>query len=362
MKQLLKVALVLLAALTLTLTSCRPPELETAVMEYNKKRYETAKEHALEATEKYPENAEGWWIYGSSTMEIAKNYDDYVDGNAALDKAKKLNNNEYGKKVDDYKYHQYGTNFNKCVSYYNQAAKLSESDTLKAVVNKSIEKGMIAAIFNPTKSGIYSIIARAYTLLQDTVNTLKYYEKAYEVAPDSISIAFDLGYFYYSKKQDYAKTIKYLEPVVNSTRTDDNTIAYKKDGYVLLVQAYELSDQGEKGKAILIDAVEFNQDEPGLPFTLAMKYYRDQNWSEASKYFSLSIERGMEDPDPYLFAGSCKNLDKDYEGARILLEEGTEKFPDNGQIWNELAKSYAQLAMKKEAKNAFEKAKKLGVE
>ena len=95
MKQLLKVALVLLAALTLTLTSCRPPELETAVMEYNKKRYETAKEHALEATEKYPEKAEGWWIYGSSTMEIAKNYDDYVDGNAALDKAKKINEITY---------------------------------------------------------------------------------------------------------------------------------------------------------------------------------------------------------------------------------------------------------------------------
>ena len=40
------------------LTSCRPPELEGAYVDYNAKRIDSAIELAKEATDKYPDNAE----------------------------------------------------------------------------------------------------------------------------------------------------------------------------------------------------------------------------------------------------------------------------------------------------------------
>ncbi|HES60182.1 MAG TPA: hypothetical protein ENO18_07110, partial [Caldithrix sp.] len=67
--------------LFIILTSCRPPELEGAYVDYNAKRMDNALELAKQATEKYPDNPEAPYllgqIYGEKGMfkEMMESFD-----------------------------------------------------------------------------------------------------------------------------------------------------------------------------------------------------------------------------------------------------------------------------------------------
>jgi len=75
------VALFSLIILLSVLVSCRPPELEGAFVDYNAGRYDNALKLAKGSTEKYPANAEAWFllgqIYGKKSMfgEMADAFD-----------------------------------------------------------------------------------------------------------------------------------------------------------------------------------------------------------------------------------------------------------------------------------------------
>lgn len=360
MKSYLKIFLLVLSALSITLTSCRPPELESAVMEFNKKRYEKSREKAFVATQKYPMNAEAWWYLGITAVETANKIDDYKAGNEALLKAKELDATQFGKKVDDYRYSLYGMNFNKSVKYYNQASKFT-GDSLKTTANKAIEKGEIAAIYNSKSYMIYNIIARSYELLKDKENADESYKREYETAPDSLATAFDYGYFLFSQKKDYKASIPYLEKIVANPRNDQDAIDYRKDTYLLLSQAYQLTGQEKKAEEKYIKAIEHNPDNSALPYNLALIYYTAKNYENSAKYFTISAERGYENADAYTFAGNSYNLLENFEDAAKVMEKGLEIFPDSGQMWSEYAKALARLNKSKEAKAAYEKAKKLGI-
>lgn len=359
MKSYLKIFLLVLSALSITLTSCRPPELESAVMEFNKKRYEKAREKAFVATQKYPMNAEAWWFLGITAIETAKNIDDYKAGNEALLKAKELDATQFGKKVDDIRYSTYGINFNRSVKYFNQATKFT-GDSLITTANKAIEKGEIAAIYNSKSYMIYNIIARSYELQKNIEKADESYKKEYEAAPDSIATQFDYGYFLFAQKKDFKAAIPYLEKIVENPRTDQDAIDYRKDTYLLLSQAYQLAGQTEKAEEKYIKAIEHNPANSALPYNLALIYYTAKNYEGSAKYFSLSAERGYENGDAYTFAGNSYNLLKKFEDAANILKKGLEVFPDSGQMWSEYAKALVHLNKKEEAEAAYEKAKKLG--
>ena len=83
-KTVLLTFLILLAAFLIT--SCRPPELEGAFVDYKAKRLDNALKLAIEATEKYPTNPEAPYllgkIYGEKEM-----YSEMVE---AFDKSTKI--------------------------------------------------------------------------------------------------------------------------------------------------------------------------------------------------------------------------------------------------------------------------------
>ena len=61
MKSLHLLLILGLLILSLSVSSCRPPELEGAVVHYNAGRNDQALTLAQEATEKYPDNPEAWF-------------------------------------------------------------------------------------------------------------------------------------------------------------------------------------------------------------------------------------------------------------------------------------------------------------
>ena len=61
-KYLVLISIMLIFAISLT--SCRPPELEGAIVHYNSGRNDQAYDLALSASEKYPDNAEVWYYLG----------------------------------------------------------------------------------------------------------------------------------------------------------------------------------------------------------------------------------------------------------------------------------------------------------
>jgi len=357
MKLFLKLSLIALTVLSLSLAGCRPPELESAVMEFNKGRYESAKEKAKVATEKNPEVAEGWWIYGISSIETAKSLDDYSTGKHALDKAKELDTKTYGKKAEDYQYSQYGNSYNLSVKYFNQASALTSGDSANVVLDKVIEKAQIAAIFKPEKAAIYTLIARSYLTMKNTDQAGEYYQKAYEMGPDSLSIQFDLAYFLFSQKKDYKGAIIYFDKIVANPKDSEAANTFKNDSYQLLAACYDALGEPEKIKEAYINALSINPDNDKINFNLGTIYFQEQNLADAEKHFTSALDTGMDTPEVYLYLGNCRNVLHKYDEAREVLEMGVSKYPDNGEMWNQLGKAYAHLNLRKEAEAAFKKAK-----
>jgi tetratricopeptide (TPR) repeat protein len=170
----------------------------------------------------YPDSARAWFILGHSQAEIAKTKAEYEKANMALLKAKEVNAAGYGNTVDNLRYNQYGTNFNRSVQYYNQAAKMSGKDSVKTLAEKSIEKAEIAGLFRENDYRVFNLIARNYRLMGDEQTAESFYKQANEAAPDTASTNFDYGYFLYEKKK-YAESIPYL----NTVAENPNNVRYR---------------------------------------------------------------------------------------------------------------------------------------
>jgi tetratricopeptide (TPR) repeat protein len=356
-----KIAALLFVITSFVIVSCTPPELETAGMEYNKKRYESAAVAAEKAANMYPDSARAWFILGHSQAEIAKTKAEYEKANMALLKAKEVNAAGYGNTVDNLRYNQYGTNFNRSVQYYNQAAKMSGKDSVKTLAEKSIEKAEIAGLFRENDYRVFNLIARNYRLMGDEQTAESFYKQAYEAAPDTASTNFDYGYFLYEKKK-YAESIPYLNTVAENPNNDEVSESYRKDALFLLSQAYDQTGQAEKAIEVYEKAVAANEENAPLAYNLGMLFYKNGNYESAAEYFVIATERGLDNADGYVFAGNSYNLAKMYEEALEILEEGRIEFQDNPQIWMELAKSHMQLGNKTEADKAYKRAQELGID
>ena len=110
------------------LTSCRPPELEGAYVDYNAKRMDSALELAKEATDKYPTNAEAPYllglIYGEKDMfgEMITNFD------KSLERA-----TQYEKKIEESKTYYYQSEYKSAYDNYIAYQKTAGDTSEKAI-------------------------------------------------------------------------------------------------------------------------------------------------------------------------------------------------------------------------------------
>ena len=360
MKKILFSLLSILVLGTL-LTSCRPPELEGAFVEYKQGRIDNALSLAKEATEKYPNNSEAWFLFGEISAEKG-NYKDMVE---AFNKSLAIDN-KFETKINQAREYYFQTEFNKGVNNYNTYTKQEDrnSEKAKELLNKALQgfqnANMIKEDYKAT-----SLIGFGHILLDKKDEALKYYIRCTEIKPDTSDAWIALGNFYLVE-QNYDDAIPALEKALEIDPNNSEAVS-------LLSQAYDLHGDKEKAIALYEKAMKLDPEQKAYPFNLGLIYYKstvnDSTLDDATKkeylkksseYFAKVIELDPEVKEAYKIKSSAEIQLEDFQAALETLLQASEMFPDDGEVWYFLGVAYGRLGQAAEAKAAFAKAEELG--
>ncbi len=346
--------------LILLLSSCRPPEIESVVIEYNGARFDAAYELALVAVEKHPGNAEAWYYMG----ELYGKKEMFAEMMDAFNKAKSLDF-QYEQKVNPSIENYFATVFNRGVSSFNNYNKSEDQQSEKS--QKLIQSALLDFIKssymkNDTRSN--QMIAMTYSAMNDNDNALKYYKIVTEIEPENIDGWSNLGNFYFSL-QDLDNAIIALEKTYELDQNNPQAITF-------LSQIYDLKGQTDKAISFYEKAIALNPQEKAFPFNLALIYIKqtyggeldevkkNELYNKSILYFEKTIEIDPQVKDAYVLKSTAELQNKKFEGAKNTTLAGLELFPDEADLYSNLAVAYSNLGMKKEAEAAYEKAKALG--
>lgn len=342
------------------LTSCRPPELEGAFVDYNAGRFDNALILAKDAAEKYPQNAEAWLLLG----RLYGKKDNIVEMVPAFDKAVMLNK-QYEKEVENEKIYYFQTSFNKAVNSYNVFTKTEDRTSegaIKAIDNAIVNflnANLIKKDYKAT-----NLLAACYNMSDHADNALKYYIELTEIAPDSAESWVAVGSFYFYDK-NYQKAIDNLNKALE---LDQKNL----DAITLVSQSYDMLEDTENALKAYEKAKAMNKEEKAFPYNLGLIYNKlvnKEGVDEKSKadYFNKMIDNFGEvirlDPSikvPFQMKSFAEIQIKKYEDAINTLNVGIEQFPDDGALWFNLGVAYSHLQNKVEAKKAFDRASELG--
>ncbi len=352
------------------LTSCRPPELEGAYVEYNQKRLDSALELAKEATEKYPTNTEAPYllgrIYGEKGMykEMMESFDKSLNIATEYEKDIEVSKNYYFQI-------EYKNAYDSYVSYQNMASDTSE-EALK-ILDSAIEHAQNASVIKPDDYSSVKLVG----LAANYKNNFKLAEEKFKILttikPDTVDALFWLGRLYYDQG-DYQKAIEYNK----KANEIDSTYVPALE---LIAFSYEnLKDTTNTIKAYKA-ALEADPDNISYLFNLGLVYnklaassnknseiYRE-NYANAEVYFSRAIDIEPDELEDFQRSLYDSNLEilyslkcvaqiqqRKFEEAAQTARDGIDIFPGSADLYEYLAISLSNLGITKEAEEANEKA------
>ncbi len=344
------------------LSSCRPPELEGAFVDFNAGRFDNALKLAEEATQKYPDNAEAWFLLG----KIYAKKERFKEMRHAFDKSLSLSK-QFEPQIKNLTMYHFQNLFNRGVSNYNAFVKMEDrqSEKAKKLLENAVNSFRMANIVKPDYRAI-DLMALSYSLGGMKDSALVYYNKLVEMAPDSADAYVKLGRFLLVN-QDYEGSIKALEQALKLDPKNAEAIQ-------IIAEAYDFADQAENAIKMYEEAIKYNPDEKAYPYNLGRLYFKlamkdgiDENTRNAylqkcADAFGKVIELDPTMKEPYDFKSNAEITLKKYDEALATLKQAIEHFPDNGTFWFNLGVVYARLNKNDEAKKAFARAKELGVE
>ena len=347
-------------ALSVLLSSCRPPELEGAFVEYKQGRFDNALQLAKEATEKYPNNSEAWFLYGDIQGK-KENYKEMVN---AFDKSLAIDK-KFEKQILQAKEYYFQTEFNKGVNNYNAYVKQEDrsSDKAKELLKKSLKSFQNANMIKEDYKAT-SLIGYGHILLGEKDEAEKYYQRCTEIKPDTSDGWIALGNFY-MVDQNYEKAIPALEKALELD--PENTEAVS-----LLSQAYDLHGDQQKAITLYKKAMKLNPNEKAFPYNLGLIYYKStakdslddatkkEYLEKSQEYFAKVIELDPEVKEAYKIKSSAEIQLGNFEAAKETLLKAVDKFPDDGEVWYFLGVAYGRLGDAAKAKESFAKAEELG--
>jgi len=342
------------------LTSCRPPELEGAYVDYKAGRIDQALVLAKKAVEKYPTNSEAWYLLG----EIEGKKDHYAEMVKAFDKSLEVDN-QYAKQIEQNHLYYFQTIFNKAVSSYNKFSKIEDRKSEEAVktLNKAIEYFEYSLLLEKDYRA-YNLIALSYVMMDNKEEALKAYTTLTEFKPDTADAWVALGNFHFVN-QEYDKSIESLEKSMKIDPGNTEAIA-------ILSQAYDLTGDQENAIKLYNKAKELSPEEKAFSFNLGLLYFKmatKEGVEENTKndYLNKCVENFSETIalDPEMKDASDIKVNAEiqlgkYDEALNTLNSALEYFPEEGSFWFNLGVVHSRMQNVDEAKKAFKKAEDLG--
>ena len=345
--------------IALMVTSCRPPELEQAVIDYNGGRYDNAYEEVLSATEKYPDNEEAWYYLG----EIQGKKGQIKEMVESFNKSLELKNT-FQAEIDLAKRAYFGKFYNDGVSAYNSMIQIEDKKSEAAVKKlNQVISDFQNVLFIENDYMANRLISISYQFLEDDENSLKYLFAAAEAKPDTVMAYIDLGY-HFQRKQEFLKAAEQFKKGIEvEPKNEECLIRY--------AESLDMGEKKDEAVAAYKAAIEVTPNEKAIPFNLGLLLFKQSNaieddeagrkakMEEAIFYFEKAREIDPKIKEVYDLLGTLLLQLGQYDKARAILEQGVELFPDSATVWQNLSFLYAKLGEKDKAEEAFEKSKQL---
>ncbi|MCB0281732.1 MAG: tetratricopeptide repeat protein [Calditrichae bacterium] len=350
------VSLILLLSFVFIFSGCRPKDLEGAFVDYNAGRYDNALMLAEKVTKEHPENSEGWYLLGV----LYGKKDRIPDMVNAFNKSLGVDQT-HKQKIDIEMQNYYAKKFNSGAQNYNSYIKAEDPTSEKAIktIEEAIQNFKDA---NTIKSDFraLNLIAQGYKMMGNDEAAMENFQKLTEAYPDSADAWVNLGKYYYESK-DYNKGVEMFDKAQQIDPKNSEALLF-------LAQSYDIMEQPDKAIPIYKKALEVNQEDSAIPFNLGLLLYKsaiakganadlkNEKLAEAITYLGKAIELNPEFQSSYQLKGNAELLLQKYEDAKVTLEDGVNKFPEDAQMWNDLGVCYTQLNDKEKAEAAFSKA------
>jgi tetratricopeptide (TPR) repeat protein len=358
MKKLNLIGIVAITLL-LALSSCRPPELEGAFVHFKNGRIDQALTLAEKVTTEHPANPEGWYLLG----QLYGKKDRIADMMKAYDKSLELAKT-FEQKISIDKQTYFASKFNGGVQSYNKYLKLEDhsTDEAKKVMMSAIKRFTDANIIKESY-GALNLINQGYNLIGESDKALEGVINLTTQYPDSAKAWLTLGKFYYDQKA-FDKAAENFEKATEIDGENSEALTY-------LAQTYDFLNMPEKAIPAYKKAIEVNEGDSAIPFNLGLLLYKaavvegipeetkTEKLNMAIEFFEKSIEINPDFKSSYQLKGNAELQNKKFEDAKETLEEGVELFPEDAQMWIDLAKSYTFLNEKDKATAAFQRADEL---
>ena len=352
---------ILVIAVSFLFSSCRPPELEGAIVHLNAGRDDQAFELAQEAVKKYPENSEAWFYLGKiqGKKGFIKEMNDSYNKSTAID-------GQFAKDIDYDKSSYFSKYYNDAVAAYNKFVKIEDHESEDAVklLNSVIENFNKALIIQDDYMA-YRLIALSYQNLNDEAQNLKTLELAAETHPDTVLAWIELGY-YYSRKKEYIKAADYFH---KGLEKDANNI----ECLTLYAQNLDFAGKNDEAISAYKNALIKNPEEKAIPFNLGLLLNKQANATddpavskalreEAIIYFKKAYDLDPELKETYDILSTLLLQLERYQEAEEILNAGVARFPDSASMWQNLSFLHAKMGNKDKAEEYYEKSKQLSGE
>lgn len=342
------------------LSSCRPPELEGAYVDFNAGRFDSALENAEKATQLYPNNPEAWYMLG----RLYGKKDNFKGMVEAFDKSLAIGS-QFADKIKNEKMLYFQENFNRGVANFNKFAKVEDPESEKATkfLKSALENFQNAKLINNDYQSS-KLIARTYSLLKEKDNALAEYTELTKNYPDSSEAWLAIGKVYFFDK-DYKDAITYLDKAQALDPENIEIISF-------LSQAYDKLEDTENAIKTYEKAIVLNKTEVAFPFNLGLIYNRlankdgvDENLKkEYLEKVVLNFDRVIQIDPEQKTGWEMKSIAliqlKRNDEAIATIKSALERFPDNGSFWFNLGVAYTNSGKAKMGKSAFKKAEELG--
>jgi len=352
----------------LLISGCRPPEVEGVVINMNQGLYDKAYDLAKQAVQKYPDNAEAWYLLG----ELHGRFEKFEEMNQAFEKSLSIGPN-FKPQIEQLQNKYFAENYNAALrNYYTPAREEQDPEKRKELFRQAAEKFLYSHQSMPSRIEPLTPMSVSFLESGDTATAEKYVLKAIDMNPQNDTLMVTVGDFYYRSNQ----TEKALAMYERALGVNNNSV----DAMLAIGEIYTKQEKWDEALAKFKTAMDLEPDNPAIPNNVAIILYNEAQYTEAISYIKKTIKLEPDNKNAFELlslsymqsaqqfndkftetedASYKQKADAIFDEALPILEDAISKFPDSSLLWNNLGVCYAQKGMKDKAQNAFEMQKKL---
>jgi tetratricopeptide (TPR) repeat protein len=354
------------------LTSCRPPELEGAYVDYNNDRKDSALELAKEATEKYPDNAEAPYLLGTIYGEKGM-YKEMIESfNKSLQRSDEFKDDIEQSKLY-YFQSEYKKGYDNFVNYQNAAGDTSEQ-TMQ-LLKSAYEHAKNASIIRPNDYSTVKLAALAANYQDDYDKAKEEFQELTKIRPDTVDGWFQLGRLYFNEK-NYKKAIEYEKKAFD---VDSNFVMAME----LIAFAYENLNDTTNAIDAYKKAISLDPNNISYLFNLGLIYNKQaatagsedvqkEKYAMAEKYFARALSINPDELEDFQRTLYDSNLEilysltvvaqiqqRKFKEALATAQEGLDYFPDSADLYEYISICQSNLGNAKAAQEANDRAEQL---